>query len=243
MARPVGELKETTRAGRRRHASRYKCVVSAERVVVQRREGSGVCPYCRGDLGPGEALFVCEGCRATFHADCLRGLGRCTTLGCAGARALPRQEAVPEPAAAPARDGRGPTSWAVGLAWLSVMFLVVRLPLDPATTLAIGSLSGLLALAALAIDARRRRARSAAAAGPTDGPSRPAPVAPAAPPRAPDPTARCPACDRWPAAGERVLRCEGCRADYHPACLVVARRCLRVGCAGRRAVPARARGA
>ncbi|MBX3472052.1 MAG: hypothetical protein KF878_34805 [Planctomycetes bacterium] len=211
--------------------------MSAERVVVQRREGSGVCPYCRGDLGRGEALLVCEGCRATFHADCLRGLGRCTTLGCAGARALPRQEAIPEPAPAPARDDRGPTKWAVGLAWLSVMFLVVRLPLDTATTLAVGTLSGLLALAALAIDARR----SGAAAG--DGPSWPAPVVPPGPPRPPDPAARCPACDRWPPAGERVLRCEGCGADYHPACLVVARRCLRAGCAGRRAVPARARGA
>ncbi|MCO5165076.1 MAG: PHD finger domain-containing protein [Planctomycetes bacterium] len=235
MARLPGGLKVTTRVARGRHAVRYNVRVVAERVVVQAREGRGACPYCRGDLGPDERLLVCEGCRATFHADCLRGLGRCATLGCGGTRAVPvasrvgpLEAAVPpvEATAAPADAPASP--WARHLvlmeasviAGLGVGVGAHALGLPSPTAAALGVVVAFTALVlAFIVEVR---------------------AAPPAPPRPPDRPA-CPACDRPTASGERVLRCEGCEAEYHSACLRAAGRCGREGCAGRRAVPVRAR--
>ena len=60
------------------------------------------CPYCREALEPNHAVLVCEACQTAYHPDCLRSeLGRCSTIGCAGRRALLRRLGEEEEEAPP----------------------------------------------------------------------------------------------------------------------------------------------
>lgn len=55
--------------------------MASERVTVQEREGPARCGLCHADIGH-EPQETCAGCKATHHAECLRELGACGTLGC-----------------------------------------------------------------------------------------------------------------------------------------------------------------
>lgn len=57
------------------------------RLRVVARPGALRCPFCHGGLDDDDAHEVCDGCAATYHADCrAEGLGgACATLDCARA--------------------------------------------------------------------------------------------------------------------------------------------------------------
>jgi hypothetical protein len=230
----------------------------AEAARTSEREGSAAtCPYCRAELARGEPVLVCEGCAAAYHPECLRQLERCATLGCAGARAVPREyapaartairiEAEPgqRQASQPSRAGA-----VVCLVALAITLGVYLYSLPPghsrATTaqflllVCVGTLPVILSLLGwTGADADR-------APRVTPGPP-PVPAAPvargslleAAATRARSAQSACPCCGRRPRLRERVLVCEGCQARYHPDCLRAAGRCTTAGCAGTRATPA-----
>lgn len=71
--------------------------------ITARRSGHGaVCPLCRCDLAA-EAIptEACPGCGTSYHQDCARELGGCSTAGC------PRKGEVPvDPARARALEQR-----------------------------------------------------------------------------------------------------------------------------------------
>jgi hypothetical protein len=76
-------------------------------LVVQRRERPVVelqagqrCPICHDDHRPTNDAVCCEACGTLSHVRCLLEVGRCPTLGCAGA---PRRVDVVAPAPAPDR--------------------------------------------------------------------------------------------------------------------------------------------
>lgn len=216
-------------------------------VVQARSSPEESCPYCRGGFERGEPLLVCEACQTSFHADCLRQeLGRCSTLGCAGTRALPRAASGSEPVRvqpAAERPRAAPGVWsasrryafllcAAGAAFMAGL-VAFELWLQVARSRApSGSMElvfvGVLVLTAVAIAIHVAPVPEASVARHWQ-----APVAPVA-------SGSCPVCATALAPGERILACEGCGGRYHPACLRTAGRCAGAGCTGRRAVPGRA---
>ncbi len=55
------------------------------------------CPYCHDRLEkPDLPLATCADCGTPFHRLCLEELGRCTTLGCAGAELEPERASPQE---------------------------------------------------------------------------------------------------------------------------------------------------
>lgn len=107
-------------------------------VSVQPRGRPGsTCIYCRDAV---EEPATCAGCQATYHAACLRELGRCATPGCAVAAAATTRPVVTAPvvtapvviapvvtAPAPPGERAGPF---VGLALAA--FVLVALGVVPA---------------------------------------------------------------------------------------------------------------
>lgn len=93
----LARLGETTLAGARALARRLHELLTRPdppqgppagyRVAALTERANLRCPYCHDALGR-EALLACECCATTFHADCARGLERCTTLGCGGSSEL-----------------------------------------------------------------------------------------------------------------------------------------------------------
>lgn len=57
----------------------------SEPIRIQIDRGKAVCPYCKGDLAG--HVWLCPGCDATHHADCIKEHGRCATCGHATERA------------------------------------------------------------------------------------------------------------------------------------------------------------
>ncbi|MCW8139361.1 MAG: hypothetical protein KIT58_10710 [Planctomycetota bacterium] len=69
--------------------------VGDTRVQVQPRDGERDCVYCRGACDDSD--LTCDGCRASYHPDCLAELGACATLGCPRPRAGGRRRIVVQP--------------------------------------------------------------------------------------------------------------------------------------------------
>lgn len=221
--------------------------MDSTRLVVQARDNAdATCPYCKDHFAAGAPALACEGCQTTYHEDCLRALGRCSTLGCPGTRALPRVSSASAPLDAPARSAGAPPRGAWSLARGAAFALTASASLGlagvvanetwralvefppPPTEPAVVALMAAILCAAIAI------ALYVAPAGA-------GPVAAAAARVAPISADPCPACASSFAPGERLLACEGCGGRYHPACLRGLGRCAGATCTGRRAVPARAR--
>ncbi len=84
--------------------------MTAEGIEVREGSKPSTCPYCHDALASG-AVWECPKCHTGHHAECVRGHGKCTVLGCGaifGTRAaaievLPR----PAPAGDTARPVRG----------------------------------------------------------------------------------------------------------------------------------------
>lgn len=215
-------------------------------MVVQARSSSDAsCPYCRGAFEPGERVLACEACQTAYHEECMRQeLGRCSTLGCAGKRALlrgatgaaPIEVSVRPAPERPLAATSGPRSGGRILAFLAsggtavaagvfAMFLVAEL--TSSTPSPVASIEALIFMVIVAAAALMTAVYVASA---------PVHVA-----SVPVTYGRCATCAAAFSFDERLLVCEGCAGQHHPACLRRLGRCAGATCTGRRAVPGRAR--
>ncbi|MCO5167526.1 MAG: hypothetical protein M9894_14360 [Planctomycetes bacterium] len=95
----------------------------APRIKVEGR-ARPVCPYCKDEVAGGH-VWLCPGCAAAHHADCLAGHGACATCGLAPAADAPADGSTEAPPRTPSRAVDEPLR-AVAAAVVALGFSVVR---------------------------------------------------------------------------------------------------------------------